>query len=227
MFGADPTLTAFNAADIVAAVYQTLTAGVSRAVLLIRAQEEIPADGENPAAGEIRRERVTHKAVLRRLATDRLGDRIDMVLDHLDAATDFYFDDISQIRMDSWSRGPVTLVGDAGYGPGPAVGGGTSLAVAGAYILAAELATCGRGGVEEALRRYGAALADPVRHGHRVAPATFGSLVPRNEFQVRLTAGVTRLLPHLPATVRRRLTSFGGGPAAMLDSLRLASPAAR
>jgi 2-polyprenyl-6-methoxyphenol hydroxylase-like FAD-dependent oxidoreductase len=33
----------------------------------------------------------------------------------------------------------VTLVGDAGYCPGPAVGGSTSLAVYGAYVLATEL----------------------------------------------------------------------------------------
>jgi 2-polyprenyl-6-methoxyphenol hydroxylase-like FAD-dependent oxidoreductase len=37
----------------------------------------------------------------------------------------------------------VTLVGDAGYCPGPAVGGSTSLAVYGAYVLAAELARAG------------------------------------------------------------------------------------
>ena len=46
-------------------------------------------------------------------------------------------------RMDTWSRGRVTLVGDAGYCPGPAVGGSTSLAVVGAYVLAGELAAAG------------------------------------------------------------------------------------
>jgi hypothetical protein len=51
-----------------------------------------------------------------------------------------YLDSISTVVMDSWNRGRVTLVGDAGYSPGPAVGGGTSLAVVGAYVLASELA---------------------------------------------------------------------------------------
>ena len=41
----------------------------------------------------------------------------------------FYFDAITQLELTSWSRGRVTLVGDAGYCPGPAVGGSTSLAV--------------------------------------------------------------------------------------------------
>lgn len=40
-------------------------------------------------------------------------------------------DSITQLRMDTWSRGRVTLVGDAGYCPGAAVGGSTSLAVLG------------------------------------------------------------------------------------------------
>ena len=34
---------------------------------------------------------------------------------------DFYFDSISQIVMDSWTKGRVILVGDAGYSPAPAV----------------------------------------------------------------------------------------------------------
>jgi hypothetical protein len=45
--------------------------------------------------------------------------------------------------MPSWSSGRVTLVGDAGYSPGPAVGGGAALAVVGAYILAGELRAAG------------------------------------------------------------------------------------
>ena len=62
----------------------------------------------------------------------------------MDAAEDFYFDSISQIVMDSWTKGRVTLVGDAGYSPGPAAGGGTSIAMVGAYVLAQELAQAGR-----------------------------------------------------------------------------------
>lgn len=41
--------------------------------------------------------------------------------------------------MDRCSRGRVGLVGDAGYSPGPAVGG-TSIAIIGAYLLATALA---------------------------------------------------------------------------------------
>ncbi|MBO3743286.1 FAD-dependent monooxygenase [Actinoplanes flavus] len=203
VLGTGPTVAAFTAPGLAATVYPTLTPGLSRALFLVRSQQELRGDG---------------KEILRGLAGDRLGPRVAAVLEHLGAAGDFYFDDISQIRMDSWSRGPVTLVGDAGYGPGPAVGGGTSLAAAAAYVLAAELAT---GPVDDALRRYEAALAGPVRHSRRIGPSVLGAIVPRNRAQVWLTAQATRLLPRLPRPARRWLTSFGGGPAAMLDGLVL------
>ncbi|MFC4586237.1 FAD-dependent monooxygenase [Sphaerisporangium corydalis] len=68
-------------------------------------------------------------------------------------APDFYFDAMAQIRMDRWSAGRVTLVGDAGYSPSPMSGQGTSLALVGAYVLAAELGASG-GDHRAALARY-------------------------------------------------------------------------
>ncbi len=59
------------------------------------------------------------------------------------AAPDFYFDMMSQVKMDSWSNGRVSLVGDAGYAASPLSGQGTSLALVGAYVLAAELKAAG------------------------------------------------------------------------------------
>jgi 2-polyprenyl-6-methoxyphenol hydroxylase-like FAD-dependent oxidoreductase len=58
-------------------------------------------------------------------------------------ASDFYFDDVSQIRMDRWSNGRVALVGDAACGPTLITGQGTSMAVVGAYVLAGELTSAG------------------------------------------------------------------------------------
>lgn len=52
---------------------------------------------------------------------------------------EFHISPSTQIRMDSWTNGRVALVGDAGYCPDPMTGQGTSLALAGAYILAGEL----------------------------------------------------------------------------------------
>lgn len=54
-------------------------------------------------------------------------------------AEDFYFDAMAQIKMDTWSDGRVTLVGDAAHCAAPTSGQGTSLALIGAYVLALEL----------------------------------------------------------------------------------------
>lgn len=62
------------------------------------------------------------------------------ILAEMDESKDFYFDAMAQVHMPSWSKGRVTLVGDAAYAPTPMSGQGTSIAIAGAYVLAGELA---------------------------------------------------------------------------------------
>ncbi|WP_433186002.1 FAD-dependent monooxygenase [Actinoallomurus sp. CA-150999] len=59
------------------------------------------------------------------------------------ADPEFYFDALSQVRMDSWSAGRVALVGDAAWCASPASGAGAELALVGAYRLAGELAAAG------------------------------------------------------------------------------------
>ncbi|MBD3008942.1 MULTISPECIES: FAD-dependent monooxygenase [unclassified Streptomyces] len=56
-------------------------------------------------------------------------------------ADDLFFDTAGQIRMPHWSSGRVALVGDAAYAPSFLTGQGSSLALAGAYMLAGALAT--------------------------------------------------------------------------------------
>ena len=74
----------------------------------------------------------------RRMADD--GWVRPQLLQYMRSAPDFYFDEMSQIKMDRWSKGRVALVGDAGYCCSPLSGQGTSVALLGAYILAGELA---------------------------------------------------------------------------------------
>ena len=79
------------------------------------------------------------KARQRRLIRERfegLGWRTPDLLEEVDAGGDFYFDKICQIRMPSWSKGRVALVGDAGYCPSPFAGMGGSMAIVGAAALA-------------------------------------------------------------------------------------------
>ena len=68
--------------------------------------------------------------------------KVPAMLASVEADDDFYFDRINQIRMPCWSRGRVTLVGDAGYCLSPLAGFGGSMAIIGA------------GRVADALTRY-------------------------------------------------------------------------
>ncbi|GAY08460.1 monooxygenase, FAD-binding [Pseudonocardia sp. N23] len=68
------------------------------------------------------------------------GWQTQRILDHLDDTPDFYLDQVAQVVMDRWSSGRVGLLGDAAYSSSPMSGGGTGLALVGAYLLAGELA---------------------------------------------------------------------------------------
>ena len=67
-----------------------------------------------------------------------------------------YFDRVSQIRMDRWTKGRTALVGDAAACVSLMAGEGTGLAMAEAYVLAGELRNCG-GDYGAAFARYRAA----------------------------------------------------------------------
>lgn len=60
-------------------------------------------------------------------------------LKEMSNAEDFYLQPIQQIKMKHWSSGRVVCVGDAAYAPTALTGSGTTVAIAGAYVLAGEL----------------------------------------------------------------------------------------
>jgi 2-polyprenyl-6-methoxyphenol hydroxylase-like FAD-dependent oxidoreductase len=85
-------------------------------------------------------------AAQKRLLRERmagLGWLTPRILAHLDDTPDFYLDQVAQVVMDRWSSGRVGLLGDAAFSSSPMSGGGTGLALVGAYLLAGELAAAG------------------------------------------------------------------------------------
>ena len=96
------------------------------------------------------------------------GWQTEELLEALANAQDFYLERLGLVKLDSWSRGHVTLVGDAAYCPSASTGMGTTSSIVGAYILATEIAkhcnTIGlnkvteskttRDGLAEALKAY-------------------------------------------------------------------------
>jgi 2-polyprenyl-6-methoxyphenol hydroxylase-like FAD-dependent oxidoreductase len=127
---------------------------------------------------------------------------VPRLLDQLNRGRDFYFDSFSQIRMESWTRGRIALVGDAGYGPAPAVGGGSSLAVVAAYILAGALAEAGDDQAT-GFRNYERAIRDMVVQSQEIGPAILKTLIARSEFQVWLRMRLAPLITSLPHPLQR------------------------
>ncbi|WP_168217816.1 FAD-dependent monooxygenase [Occultella kanbiaonis] len=134
----------------------------------------------------------------------------------LHESEDFYFDSISQIRMDTWSKGRVSLVGDAAYSPGPAVGGGTAMAVLGAYVLANELALA-RDDHAAAFASAESVLAPAIAQSRKVGPSSLRQLVPGNRLAAWLTPRTLRLLIRLPRRVSLALFSLQGSDTSRLD----------
>lgn len=111
-----------------------------------------------------------------RTAFEEVGWEVPALLEAMPKATGFYFDELSQVTMPSWSTGRVALVGDAAYCVSPMSGRGTSQALLGAYVLAGELFTqdtfeTAFGEYERTLREYVATN----QKSARMAPAAFSA----------------------------------------------------
>lgn len=107
-------------------------------------------------------------------------------------AKNFYFDAVSQIRMPSWTRGRVALVGDAAACPSFLAGQGSALAMVEAYTLATELATIRDH--RSAFARYQERLA-PLLHSKQDAAVGLGlAFAPKNRFQLHARNTVMRMM---------------------------------
>ena len=103
------------------------------------------------------------------------------ILDALDGARELYFDTVSQIRMPSWSRGRIALVGDAAFCVSLLAGQGSALAMISAYVLAGELAKTA-GAHEQAFRQYEAILRPYIDTKQRGAERFAGAFAPKTEW---------------------------------------------
>ncbi len=103
------------------------------------------------------------------------------ILATLDDVDDLYFDVVSQIRMDRWSRGRVLLIGDAAGCISLLGGEGTGLAMTEAYVLAGELARAA-GDHRRAFDAYEARLRPFIKSKQAGAARYIGFFATRTRF---------------------------------------------
>jgi 2-polyprenyl-6-methoxyphenol hydroxylase-like FAD-dependent oxidoreductase len=120
---------------------------------------------------------VAQKRLLREQYADT-GWESARILDALDRTDDLYFDRVSQIHMPSWSRGRVTLVGDAAFCVSLMAGQGSALAMTAAYVLAGELGRS-KESHDEAFSHYEALLRRFIETKQRGARTFSGAFAPR------------------------------------------------
>ncbi|MET8849783.1 FAD-dependent monooxygenase [Amycolatopsis sp. NPDC004625] len=191
-----------------ASLYSARHMSDARAVFLFRRDEELTYHHRD----------IPRQKDLLRAAFTGMHPQVDRWLAQLDDGGPFYFDSITQLQLRTWSRGRVTLVGDAGYCPGPAVGGSTSLAVLGAYALAGELATAG-GDHTRAFAAYEKEMGELVARSRAFAVGAARSLIPSSRTGVRVLARGGQLVSALPAGLTRALAKLNTAGVRLHDSM--------
>ncbi|WP_199565547.1 FAD-dependent monooxygenase [Spongiactinospora rosea] len=142
-----------------------------------------------------------HKRMLAR-AFAGVSWRAPELLERVGSAADLYFDSVSRVALPRWWQGRVALLGDAAS-CASLFGDGSTLAMAGAYTLAGELAAS-PDDPRAAFQRYESGhrrLADPKQRGVRLAagllvPATRHGILARN-LALRMWPAVSAITGHL------------------------------
>ncbi|TDQ11745.1 FAD-dependent monooxygenase [Pedobacter metabolipauper] len=143
-------------------------------VLSFRSEHEIPYD--------YRDKEEQKKIIIEQFAGQ--GWRTAELLEEVRHSKTFYFDKFCQIKMPSWTKGRVALVGDAGYCASPAAGMGGSLAIIGATALADALEKH-QGNYELAFEEYNKELRPFIEEVQAGAVNMLEFLLPRTEEEVR------------------------------------------
>ena len=122
-----------------------------------------------------------------------IGWKCPEILAKIDSSSDFYFDPISQIKMDNWSKGRTTLVGDAADCPSLLSGKGSTLAMVGAYILAGELKLA-NGNYETAFKNYEDIFKPFISKKQKSAQGFAKSFIPKSNFGIWMRNQALKLI---------------------------------
>jgi 2-polyprenyl-6-methoxyphenol hydroxylase-like FAD-dependent oxidoreductase len=137
-------------------------------ILMFSSEQEIPYDY---------RDEEQKRNILVSQFSD-MGWRTQELLKEVKQSKNLYFDKLSQIKMPSWTKGRVALVGDAGYCASPAAGMGGSLAIDGAAALADAFRKWD-GNFELAFKEYNESFRPFIEECHANAVTSLEFLVPK------------------------------------------------
>lgn len=200
----------YYAPGLIAMIYTADHLDDARAVYMFRPR--LPLDYDHR---DVPRQQRQLRSAFAGLAPD-----VDRWLQEVERTPAFYFDAITQLEMDTWSRGRVTLVGDAGYCPGPAVGGSTSLAVYGAYVLATEMTRAGDD-YAAAFANYERTMAAAVTGSRTMARVNAKTIVPGSNWGIRALIGIARTVSLLPTGLTQSLARLNPKGVRLYDTMPL------
>ncbi|MEO6774776.1 MAG: FAD-binding domain [Kofleriaceae bacterium] len=141
------------------------------AFLLVCARDEAPALHDHASQVEL---------LLETFREDTWRE-LPAIRERLAACDELYFDTVAQVHAPAWSRGRVALLGDAAYCPSLLAGAGSSYAMAGAYLLAGELARAA-GDHQVAFAAYEQRFRPFIERKQKAARRFASSFAPRSSF---------------------------------------------
>lgn len=115
---------------------------------------------------------------------------------------DFYAHEVGQIKLKKWHTGRVVLLGDSAYCPSLFTGMGATSCLAGAYVLAGELARHG-GDVPRALTRYGEVLRPAIDEYQRLPISILGAFFPSSQIGGYILQSALKIVSKLEQMTRR------------------------
>lgn len=136
----------------------------------------------------------------RRIVLDAYADagwEVPHLLEKLRAADEFYFDAVSAVRLDTWTRGRVSLVGDAASCVS-LLGDGSSLAISAAHTLAESLSS--HRDIADALRAYEIEHRKLVAPKQRAVSVAASWLVPKTRLGISARNLAAKAMPGGPRT---------------------------
>ncbi|KAK2597413.1 hypothetical protein QQS21_005961 [Conoideocrella luteorostrata] len=143
--------------------------------------------GDDPELEKFRLANKQGTDELKRLVSQRfrgVGWKSEEILADLASSDDFYASEICQVKVPTLYKGRVVLVGDAGYAAGP-TGTGTSLAMAGAYILAGEVSKS-KQDFAAGLEAYQERMKPIIQDMHVIPPGALSFMAPQTTWGIYL-----------------------------------------